>query len=369
MARIGYIDAMRGMTMILVVYSHVCHFCMGSVTFGGNDVMFLFRLPCFFFISGWLFRALWSSTDEASLREPAGRLIARKARQQLVPTVVFLALLVGVWCVVHKAPFATSFLSRLGATKGGYWFTVTLFEFFVIYLLGAKVVSLTTQMMKARRGGRAVVRCRKGSDGCRLMMAVVISALAFAYDVHYHHLVTTHPLPLVYRSLGFLGVMTWRYYIFFFLGALARQHFDVFQRLCDSSVFLWLNVGAFIAAVFMLHYSSAWHAFLRLMVGGVAGMVLVFACFRRAGSQRGRWLQYVGRRTLDIYLLHYFFLPRQLLDVAPVIRQESSLLALAVVCLITAAVVVACLLVSMLLRRSPFLAFWLFGGRRRIRHR
>lgn len=28
--RIGYIDAMRGFTMILVVYSHVCGFCLGD---------------------------------------------------------------------------------------------------------------------------------------------------------------------------------------------------------------------------------------------------------------------------------------------------------------------------------------------------
>ena len=53
--RIEYIDAMRGFTMILVVYSHICHFCFGDSLLGFNAVFFLFRLPCFFFISGWLF--------------------------------------------------------------------------------------------------------------------------------------------------------------------------------------------------------------------------------------------------------------------------------------------------------------------------
>ena len=61
--RIGYIDAMRGFTMILVVYSHICHFCLGDSLLGFNATFFLFRLPCFFFISGWLFKVtdpVWS---------------------------------------------------------------------------------------------------------------------------------------------------------------------------------------------------------------------------------------------------------------------------------------------------------------------
>lgn len=39
--RIGYIDAMRGFTMILVVYSHVCGFCLGDRQMALNDVQLL----------------------------------------------------------------------------------------------------------------------------------------------------------------------------------------------------------------------------------------------------------------------------------------------------------------------------------------
>ena len=41
--RIEYIDAMRGLTMILVVYSHICHFCLGDSLLGFNRIFFLFR--------------------------------------------------------------------------------------------------------------------------------------------------------------------------------------------------------------------------------------------------------------------------------------------------------------------------------------
>jgi len=369
---------MRGMTMLLVVYSHVCHFCMGDFAMGGNDVMFLFRMPCFFFISGWLFYGVGKrhmDSDGAALSPQGGSrrgayvwsVVRHKARVQLVPTVIFLVLLVGLWCISNDAPFLTTFVGSLGATKGGYWFTVTLFEFFLLYIIGVRGIS-----------------------------AIVVSIAAFAYDVNYAWLVANHPLPFVYDVLGFLGVMTWRFYIFFFLGTLAHKHFDAFQRLCNSPLFLASVAVAFVGAVLLLPATNAWLCCLRFLVGGVAGMTLVFACFRWLGTSENRqrthadslgtkersiwrWLRFVGTRTLDIYLLHYFFLPRQLLSLVPALRGESELFALApifrscpglpavaVVIVVTLAVVAVCLLMSALLRRSHFLAYWLFGAKRNL---
>ena len=91
--------------MILVVYSHICHFCFGDSLLGFNAVFFLFRLPCFFFISGWLF--------ETMARKPFWMVARRKMMVQLVPTFIFLFLL---------AP-PPEFFYQLGALKGGYWFT------------------------------------------------------------------------------------------------------------------------------------------------------------------------------------------------------------------------------------------------------
>lgn len=56
--RIGYIDAMRGFTMLLVVYSHILYFGYGPLfmehrtTF--NDVFTIIYMPLFFFISGFV---------------------------------------------------------------------------------------------------------------------------------------------------------------------------------------------------------------------------------------------------------------------------------------------------------------------------
>ena len=116
-ARIEYIDAMRGFTMILVVYSHVCMFCFGDYFMAFNKVLFLLRLPCFFFISGWLFYKIGRIWDMTTARQ----VISKKFMVQIIPTVIFLAL--------HER---TQFFHQLGAFKGGYWFTFALFEYFIL---------------------------------------------------------------------------------------------------------------------------------------------------------------------------------------------------------------------------------------------
>ena len=111
---------MRGFTMILVVYSHICRYCLGDWTMGWNDVFFLFRLPCFFFISGWLFEQVGRQWNSITIRHT----IKHKFMVQIVPTVIFLLLL---------AP-PPLFFSRLGTTKGGYCFSLALFVLFLFYI-------------------------------------------------------------------------------------------------------------------------------------------------------------------------------------------------------------------------------------------
>ena len=86
-----------------------------------------------------------------------------------------------------------------------------------------------------------------------------------------------------------------------------------------------------------------------------------------------RCLKFIGTRTLDIYLLHYFFLPRFISHLTlfptdgrlPVAFHPSPftshlsqfLIALPIALLVTA----VCLAVSYVIRLSPFLAHYLFG--------
>ena len=326
--RIEYIDAMRGFTMILVVYSHVCHFCFGDSLLGYNGTFFLFRLPCFFFISGWLF--------EPVSQRPFRQIVRKKFMVQIVPTFIFLLLL---------AP-PPEFFHQLGAVKGGYWFTFVLFEFFILYMI---IVRISTRWS--------------------VLMALAIALGSFVYARNYDSLKSMaegwqlH----VINGLGFASVTLWRFFLFFYIGAWMRRHFEAFIHWTSKPVVIIIITVVFFAIASTPHIDNMCYEMGRFYIGGITGMWMVFTIFRLSASWLQRLhlsspLQYVGRRTLDIYLLHYFFLPRFLMAYSPQLHaNHDSMHEFLVIMLIALIVLLMSLLVSYILCLSPFLAKYLFG--------
>lgn len=336
--RIEYIDAMRGFTMILVVFAHVCHFCFGDSKMGYNAIFILFRLPCFFMVSGWLF--------EPASRNSFKTVAKHKAMVQLVPTFIFLLLL---------AP-PPEFFHQLGALKGGYWFTFVLFEFFILYMLIARAGKYWTPIL-----------------------AFLITIASFIYARYYDSIKTSSESYqlLIINALGFLSVTTWRLFLFFYIGTWIRRHFDAFVRWTSKPVVIILICAAFFLIASTSHKDNMWYEMFRYYAGGVTGMIMIFTLFRILFTPpfihhfssifhlQSSILQYVGKRTLDIYLLHYFFLPRFLMDYASQLQAyDSRFLEFIVIMAISLIVLVLCLITSYVIRLSPFLGHYLFGVHR-----
>ena len=327
--RIDYIDAMRGFTMILVVYSHVCSLCLGDKWIGWNDVFFLFRLPCFFFISGWLFENTNRQWNVVSIKTT----IRHKFMVQIVPTFIFLILL---------AP-PPEFFSRLGATKGGYWFTFALFIFFLLTIFSERYL-------------------KKWSG----TFAFTISALAFFYDIYYNRFFKD--LGMLTYVLGFMSFMTWRYFIFFYIGTWVKRNFDSFVYNTSKLWVIIMIVLGFIITTLLPHTDHAISEYFIFAVGGILGLTLIFTFFRTFSKifSKDRWLgyslQYIGTRTLDIYLLHYFLLPKFLILYSSQLQTYDSRAIEFLVAMSLAFIVIGlCLLISFLIRLSPFLGHCLFG--------
>ena len=302
---------------------------------GWNDVFFLFRLPCFFFISGWLFEPV---------RESIRTVIKKKFMVQIIPTVIFLLIL---------AP-PPLFFSRLGATKGGYWFTFALFVFFLLYLFAERYLKR-----------------------CSGAFALAVSIAAFCYDIYYHQFITsTLNLQLsiinyqlsISDAVGFLSFICWRYYLFFFIGTRAKRHFEEFIRLTGLPEVIIAVVVSFIMLAWHPRSGNTIVAYLIFAVGGALGLTMIFTFFRLFACHftKERWLgyslQYVGTRTLDIYLLHYFLLPRFLMKHGESLQvYDSKWLEFLVAMSLSLAIVAGCLIVSYVIRLSPFLGHYLFG--------
>ncbi|WP_055098259.1 acyltransferase family protein [Gabonia massiliensis] len=138
--RIEYLDAMRGFTMILVVYAHVLLFSFGfnsdsHASF--NQFFMLMRMPLFFFISGFIFY------KDINWTLPIIRqFILKKSQVQLLSTLIVYT----IFIFVFQKDFWEGIMTQ---TKYGYWFTITLFEFFLLILIPLLLIKLT----KIKGGG------------------------------------------------------------------------------------------------------------------------------------------------------------------------------------------------------------------------
>ena len=339
--RIGYIDALRGLAMILVVYFHIAAYGFGSYELGYNDIIERFRMPMFFFISGWLFYKagrIWN-------RQAITSMIRKKFMVQIVPTLVFMLL--------YLLMFNLLDISSFGSDKKGYWFTFVLFEFFVIYILAESILN----RQDSSKGEMRV-----------LALILILSVCAFYYAKYY----TRYAVELgVWKDiLGFFSFVKIRHIIFFWLGTFVRKHFDQFIRLTNNSYATALLFALFTAIiVWPVVLSISGVEYIVYLVAGVSGTIICFTFFRiheRQFSQEtwhGRGLQLIGRRTLDIYLIHYFVLPYDLMQPDVWLQYHNNTLFVPMALILAIWVVIISLLISSILRVSPLLAKYLFGAK------
>lgn len=126
--RIKYIDALRGFTMLLVVFAHIELLGFGispySSTLGGIFVSF--RMPMFFFISGYIaYKAItWDfGTYIKSVR--------KKAIVQLIPTIFFFSL----FTFSHMPEAGRRYYKTAGEDIGLQSFCLSFFLFTIQYVI------------------------------------------------------------------------------------------------------------------------------------------------------------------------------------------------------------------------------------------
>lgn len=339
--RIGYIDAQRGMAMILVVYFHIAAYGFGSYEIGYNDIIERFRMPTFFFISGWLFYKAGRIWD----RQTITGMIRKKFMVQIIPTVVFMLL--------YLVMFNLLDVSSFGSDKKGYWFTVVLFEYFVIYIVAEA-------LLNRRDSATGEIRV--------FVIMLLLSIAAFYYAKYYTRYATE--LGVWKDILGFFSFVKIRHIIFFWFGTFVRKHFDRFIHLTNNRYVTAVMIVLFTAIiVWPVLLSTQGIEYIAYLVAGISGTVICFTFFRiheQHFSQEtwyGRGLQLIGRRTLDIYLIHYFVLPYNLVRPDVWLQYHHNTLFVPIAIILAFWVILISLLISSLLRVSPLLAKYLFGAK------
>ena len=320
---------MRGFTMILVVLSHVSVWGLGAE--GYNTIFSMFRMPLFFFVSGYVFYkqdAVWNVDYTVQF-------LRKKVTVQLISPFLFFV----VYCIVQRLDILQGLTS---ASKYGYWFTFALLEFFLIYIFFQTLFR-----------------------GCRIQgklqdILYIIAGLSM-YVIMHHKVIGNSVV------VETLGMVQWRYFLFFILGTLCRKYFTSFEYLLDHTPLFVISIICFVGFnVFpVLEHISP---YINRLVLAVCGILIVFSLFRHYQENfskehfAGKCLQFIGRRTLDIYLIHFFFVYDGLSSVSQTFNfADAPFLSFVVSIAITLCVIIASIGVSQVLRVSQGISHLLFG--------
>ncbi len=336
--RIEYIDALRGFSMYLVVYSHIWTFGYHADSSNSFDHILLnFFLVLFFFVSGFV---AYKKNQEWKLNN-IGTNLKNKAIQLLIPSLVFTTLLYGT--VYHNL----SGIQHIALAE--YWFTVQLFIFFVFYYF-------------------TMLLCRK-IEGTKLNV-ILLSVAFLIFMLSYSHVVI-EKTEIGTNLFHYLGMKNWRYYLFFSIGVAIRNSFHQFKKLTDNPFWMALFIIGFFFMIFFADDIDfpMWKP-INMIVYGVLSIIVIFTFFRKYESsfkketRLGYAMQYIGKRTLDVYMIHYFLLPMNLHFLGKYLVEYSNpTLEFFLTTLIALLVIIATLIIGNIIRLSPILSHYLLGSK------
>lgn len=354
--RLEWLDALRGFTMIMVVSFHIAGtgFVEDMKLSSSMQFLVLFRMPLFFFVSGFLaYKAglLWNWGT-------LGSLLIKKIRVQTVPTIVFF-LLGAVLLGKEFGPTVMEWLEK--PTKGGYWFTIVLLYMFVVYYLFRFFESWLQRLFPKIPSWLPIT----------LLFVIAMCCYETCYQPRYFTWALGRKGPpnefMNYSSFGQLFM----YFPFFLYGNIVRRYWEQAQRVMDSK---WFFPIIIVIVIFAALDSQRWHtlrlawAIIPLTLARFMLLTIVFMYFRHyqqyftKQTVIGASLQYIGRRTLDIYLIHYLFLPN-LPTVGSFFNtyRHNFVLDTSLSVFLALLVIGFSIITSNILRISPFFKKWLFG--------
>lgn len=322
--RIAYLDAIKCLAILIVLDLHVLKICgVGHYNVLSSQMIYAPVMPLFFFVSGFL------SYKQSMTIKDFWNSIRRKFVFLVIPAVVFR---LGMDLMNHK-----SLLRFITEGMHGYWFTVVLFETFLIYYL----ITL-------------VIKNERLRIGVLLVLSLAgIGMLALDKDFG----------PAIFD----LRRVT-KFFQFFFLGTLAMKYRPRYELLMNNEMVKAMLLVSYFVVLFMLTYDmpSVLHHFLRdvaLRYFATFAIVSFFVCHADSFQRESKFnslIIYIGQNSLVIYLLHYFFLPHfdslpeWLTDLEIVTKNFLTIL-------YTVAITAFCLLFSNFLSNSKYIKKYALG--------
>ncbi len=346
--RLHYFDVIKGIAIILVVMGHVMYFGIHNI-----DKAFILKtldkihMPLFFFISGYF-------TYKFSDNKVVLPNLLSRFKQLIIPFVCVSAL--WIYYFPHSglgSSFDSTWIGLYSdCYKLGYWFTLCLFEIILIYCVVARLFNYIRNIW--------------------LQISVVIIAYLAIFAISMLANATVN---------NYLGIIFIRQYLpIFFFGVFARKFQDGFNNLLKNNAATTL---AIVTGSFLMYFVCYYWEFdfqprieyVSLVISRnivhICVCLIIFAvvkplCEKAYASGKPSFavksLQYIGKESLTIYLLHYFFLFPMAVLRQPMLDMGLGFVPLFAVSFITSIIIITVVLgVKLIIERSKLLSLLLLG--------
>lgn len=326
-SRLPFVDQLKGFAIFLVVLGHVYNLSLKPEFSLVPTFISVIHMPVFMFIAGYMFYR----KDDAFSWTGYFQEMKRKFRRVFVPFISFVLLV----CFYRDWNIVDVMMNNM---KYGYWFIYTLFMLYLVYypflyVRMGKMTEIVTYIVGSSLG-LLVVKY--------LQMGGVVSLFSLTQFAQY--------------SFPFL------------LGMWLRKHREVMGYLETSN-----RVYTFLLVVFSICYYGYIHieygtltaslqsfAF-HFVMTGVSGLLFWIGFKNLALShQLGSCLGWLGKNSLSIYLIHYFFLPS--LEKYNTYTDAADSILLFLIAVVMAVFVLSLTsLISIVVAQSAFLSRYLLG--------
>jgi fucose 4-O-acetylase-like acetyltransferase len=331
-SRLGYVDALRGFAIVLVVLGHALQYTLAAPDEDAlYRLIYSFHMPLFMFLSGFVHSgAKRSATAELRL----------KSRALLLPFVAWLPVTF-IWMQFGPdAPTPSIFLARVIASPdaGGLWFL------WVLFLINLLVLA-----------GRVVLPSKPLVTPGLFWLLLNLIVLARPQS----------------NVLG-IKLLCW-HFPFFVAGLLFRRHegakyLRTPMAIACGACFLallqgWTRTGAGTAGSLLTAEHGAAAVLLRHGFNYLTAFLAIFGLFKLfASAATGRLdkpLRQLGRISLEIYAVHIYFIAAAVSASAAAGWPDPAR-----VCIVFAAGLIGALLAARIIKLWAPLAVLMFGTRR-----
>ena len=327
-----YVDVLRGIAMLIVVFGHTL---TGSTDHSEKSIIFniiwSLQIPLFILISGYVTRY---GRTPCSLKGLFS-LLGKRTLAYLLPWLVFTVVLNGLILKKQELSLGALFWNM----DSGYWFLITIWSVNIAYV----IASFATKKI-----------CLGKKFSPLVLLAFYLCFMA------------VYALIGSFAGFSFLCIKLTLYYMpFYFVGYLFGIYKDTvldrFPRLIQIVVALCTVIWVVAIIRLNLYYleDSVPMVALRAMVS-LCGCVSVCGLLRAVSPSGAlyRFLKWIGSHTIEIYILHSYFLNLIMFGVKPEYLSARGAVLIAVNYLLTVGIISV---ITKLLDYNFYLSFVLFG--------